>query len=95
MLNLSDNNINNVNAEEILTHYVKQNVFIEKVVLKGNKSLHFTIAENINTETRKNILIQEHILPKLPLAANTGYVRCGDVPETCLNKYDVRYLALV
>ena len=68
MLNLSDNNINNANAEEILNLYVKQNIYIEEVVLKGNKSLHSSIAENINTETRKNILIQEHILPKLPLA---------------------------
>jgi hypothetical protein len=51
VLNLSENHITNENAIEILTHHVHQNIFIEQVVLKGNKSLHSSIEDNIDTET--------------------------------------------
>ena len=57
VLNLSDNNLNNANAEEILTHYVQPNVYVEQLVLAGNKSISSSLSESIETETVNNIKI--------------------------------------
>ena len=94
MLNLSDNFIDNKNVEEIRDQYVKLNIFIEEIVLKGNKGLHSTIEDHIDDECRKNILIQKHILPMLPKSDQTGYLRGKKVQKTCCAKYDVRKLYL-
>lgn len=62
VLNLADNNLQNANAEEILSQYVQPNVYVEKVVLIGNKSVGSHLQEDIETETINNIKIQEFIL---------------------------------
>ena len=70
------------------------NIYIEQIVLKGNKSLHSSIEDNIDDECRKNLLIQKHILPQLPLKAQTGYYRDKYLQKTCCDAYDVRKLEL-
>ena len=93
VLNLKDNSIQDQIAHEILTHFAIANVYLDQVILKGNKCLKTSDIEHINDECRKNLLIQKHILPALPLAKETGYKRQTFVKKTCCNsKFDVRHL---
>lgn len=50
--------MNNENLEEIRDHYTRQNVFIERIIMRGNKNLHSSIEEHIDDECKKNLLIQ-------------------------------------
>ena len=94
VINLQDNSIHNENAVEIRDYYAKLNIYIEEIVLKGNKSLHSSIEENIDDECRKNLLIQMYILPNLPKAIQTGYFRTRGIEKTCCAEYDVRKLGM-
>ena len=57
VLNLQDNRLNTENATEICEHYLKRNIYIEQIVLKGNKALHPSTQESIDHECRKNLLV--------------------------------------
>lgn len=90
VLNLSWNRINNENLEEIRDHYTRQNVFIEEIIMRGNKNLHSSVEEHINDECKKNLLIQEHIIPMLG-PDNTSHSRSRKRP-TCCKGFDLRNL---
>ena len=57
VLNLKDNAIHDLCAHEILKHYADVNVYLEQIILTGNKCLNTTEVEHINDECRKNQLI--------------------------------------
>lgn len=69
-------------------------MYLEQIILKGNKCLNTTEVEHINDECRKNQLIKKHILQDLPRAKDNEYVREAVIPKTCCHKYDVRKLVL-
>lgn len=49
-----------------LMEYTKKNFCIEELLLKHNPEVLNQVATEIAYECKQNILISEHILPKLP-----------------------------
>ena len=87
MLDLSDNNLSEFNAQ-VLRHYAKNNVWIEAIHLSGNALIKGKVAQSIIDRCTKNIQIKEYILRKLPLAEDTGFKHSG-LCQNCYSEFDV------
>lgn len=87
MLDLSENSIKDENASEILD-FVKHNIYLEEVILSGNKDVHANIQDTIDDECQMNCLIKHHILPKLKMASSTGF-KSAMQKKNCCADFDV------
>ena len=90
MLNLSENLLKDDNASEIL-EFVRNNIFVEEVILCGNKYVHANIQDTIDDECQMNCLIKHEILPKLKPASQTGF-KSVMLNKNCCAEFDVSEL---
>lgn len=91
VMNFKDNDLSSESASNLLK-LCKKNVFLEDLVLLGNMDIPYSMIEKINDECRENLLIRDFVIPKLPLASETGF-NSKLMTSNSFKGYDTRSIA--